>query len=211
MDKNKNSITQSIGDIFRNFSISVNITVYATYLLFLLVCISNKVGLQFVNIILAILTGAFMLAYLYLRLSGKKNKKQIRKIKKYYKNMKLAAKAVVTITALYSLIAATDSGSPLAIIISLIGAVFVVIRIFVELFLYFIKKKIREFKENVKENISRRLGEVEEFQDSFEDIPETRGERMDRRNRSRRAGDGRSDDIIISVEDCMLSDIEDFD
>lgn len=210
MEKNKNIITESIGDIFRSFSISVNITVYATYLLFLLFCIFAKVGLQFINIILAILTALFMVAYLYLRLSGRKNRKRVRQIKKYYKNIRLAARLVIAVTALYSLVAATDSGSPLALIIALLGVVFITIRIFVELFLYFIKSKIREIKDSVKGSIEARLGQIDERISSFEDSYEAREEKAGRSYKSQKSKGGRSDDIFISVDDCILSDMEDF-
>ena len=206
MEKNKNAITENICDIFRNFSISINITVYATYLLFLLFCIFSKVGLQFINIILAICTAVFMIAYLYLRLSGKKNRKKVRQIKKYYKNVRLAARLVIVLTALYSLIAATESGSPLAIIIALLGAVFITIRIFVELFLYFIKSKIRQIKESVKNSVEARLEKIDERINSYDDLDERHG----KKGRSYRGKGSYPDEIFISVDDCILSDMEDF-
>ena len=209
METNKSKLTRDIGDIFRNFSISMNLTVYSIYLLFLIYSISAGIGIQIINIILAVATAIFMLVYLFLRLSSRKNGKKIRKIKHYYKNFKLATKLITTITAVYAVITATDSGSPLAMIVSMLGAVFLVIRIFAELFLYFIKKKVRKVKENIISRFAPKDTESFEEDDAGE-FANLRGDRLRRKDEKRKSKNGHSDDIFISVDDCLLSDVEDF-
>lgn len=209
METNKSKLTRDISDIFRNFSISMNLTVYSIYLLFLIYSISAGIGIQIINIILAVATAIFMLVYLFLRLSSRKNGKKIRKIKHYYKNFKLATKLITTITAVYAVITATDSGSPLAMIVSMLGAVFLVIRIFAELFLYFIKKKVRKVKENIISRFAPKDTESFEEEDAGE-FANLRGDRLRRKDEKRKSKNGHSDDIFISVDDCLLSDVEDY-
>ena len=187
----------------------MNLTVYSIYLLFLIYSISAGIGIQIINIILAVATAIFMLVYLFLRLSSRKNGKKIRKIKHYYKNFKLATKLITTITAVYAVITATDSGSPLAMIVSMLGAVFLVIRIFAELFLYFIKKKVRKVKENIISRFAPKDTESFEEDDAGE-FANLRGDRLRRKDEKRKSKNGHSDDIFISVDDCLLSDVEDF-
>lgn len=209
LETNKSKLTRDISDIFRNFSISMNLTVYSIYLLFLIYSISAGIGIQIINIILAVATAIFMLVYLFLRLSSRKNGKKIRKIKHYYKNFKLATKLITTITAVYAVITATDSGSPLAMIVSMLGAVFLVIRIFAELFLYFIKKKVRKVKENIISRFAPKDTESFEEEDAGE-FANLRGDRLRRKDEKRKSKNGHSDDIFISVDDCLLSDVEDY-
>ena len=76
---------ESVRRVFRNLSISVNLTVYAIYLIYLVYSIYADVGIKAVNIALIFVTAAFMIVYLVLRLSRRKSGKQIRQIKHYYK------------------------------------------------------------------------------------------------------------------------------
>lgn len=207
MEKNKTKLTKDIGDVFRNFSISMNLTVYTIYLLFLIYSITADIGIRIINIILAVATAVFMLIYLFLRLSSRKNGKKVRKIKHYYKNFKLATKLVTTVTAIYAIITATDSRSPLAMIISFLGAVFLAVRIFSELFLYFIKKKIRKVKENIISRFTDKNDVPDEEEGEFDNL---KGDRLRRKQEKKKNKKGHSDDIFISVDDCLLSDVEDF-
>ena len=71
MSIDRKKMLRTLKIIFRNLSIGVNMTLNGIYLLFLLILIIAGLGVQWINIALMILTGAFMLIYLLLRLSNK--------------------------------------------------------------------------------------------------------------------------------------------
>ncbi len=200
------TLGQEIKSIFRNISISINMTVYALYLLYLIYAIYSDVGIKIVNIILAVSTGIFMIIYLILRLFVKKSGKKIKKAKHFYKNFKLAAKLVTTATAVYALVTATDSGSPFAKAVSFIGAAIVLVRVIVELVSFSIKRKIRKAKKN-------RLARREQLEDEIldYDVDDLEGSKTDKKQKKarhkRNKGDA-GDDIIISVDECKISDFE---
>lgn len=206
MEKNKNIITESINDVFRSFSISINLTVYGIYLLFLIFCACFDIGLLFVNIILALATAAFMGFYLTLRLSSKKKDKRIKQIKRYYRRIKLGARMLTLFTAVYALISAANSTSPMAIIFALMGAVFIAISLLVEIFLYFISQKVKL----IKDHIQSKIKSVEDVIDTIDDEVNYYSERRARYRRTDDKRKRRKDDIFVSVEDCVLSDLEDF-
>ena len=205
-EKKQNIIIKSISDVFRRLSITVNLTVYSIYLIYLIYSISAGVGLLYVNIALAILTAAFMVVYLVLRLSSKRRGKEIKQIKRYYKRFKLVARAVTSITAVYALFVAIDSVSPFAIILSLLGAIFVIIRLIVELISYFIQRKLRKIKDSIVGRFKRRRDDDIEVVMPAEDE-----ERQPRRKRKRKENTTIFDEIeekIVPIDDCLLSDID---
>ena len=91
-EKKQSKIVVSISQVFRNLAISVNMTVYVIYLLYLVYSIYADIGIRIINIALAIVTLAFMIVYLVLRLSTQKKGKQLKRIKGYYKKFKLIAR-----------------------------------------------------------------------------------------------------------------------
>ncbi len=237
-EKKKNTVVVSISQVFRNLSISVNLTVYTIYLLYLIYSIYADVGVMVINITLALVTAAFMAVYLVLRLSTKRRGKQLKQIKHYYKNFKLVARTVSAITAVYALVASMSAVSPLAIIIAFLGAVFLVIRLIVELILSFIRKKLRSVKDNLatgfrktgtphkstKTDTDGEEGESSETNNVIadgEDDDEDDGEdesapkrRLKRRGRKvpkyRRTEEDKTqlDDFIVPVDQCLLNDID---
>lgn len=203
--KKQNKVILSISQVFRNLSISVNLTVYAIYLIYLIYSILADVGVKLINIALAIVTAAFMLVYLVLRLSAKKRGKQLKAIKHYYRNFKLVARNVSAVTAIYALITAVEAVSPFAIIVSSLGAVFLIIRIIVELILGFIKRRIRKLRASIAGK-----GGAEAESEDYE-YPEEEPKRKKKRSlfASRRKGKDDLEDIIIPVDRCLLNDIDD--
>lgn len=199
----KKTVVYSISQMFRNLSISVNLTVYTIYLVYLIYSIINDVGIKFLNIALALATAAFIVVYLVLRLSGKKRGKELKQIKRYYKDFKLITRAVSTVTAVYALLTAFTSVSPLAIILAFLGAVFIIIRLIVELVLYLIKRKIRK----IKDNITGRRAE-EEYEDENPD--NTAAKRRRRRRKIWEIGkkDDNLEDIVVPVDQCLLNDVD---
>lgn len=193
----KTTVVYSISQVFRNLSISVNLTIYAIYLIYLLYSISKGVGIKMLNIVLAMVTAAFMVVYLILRLSGKKRGKELKQIKHYYKNFKLVTRATSAIVGVYALLTAVTSVSPLAIIIAFIGAVFLVIRLIVELVLFLIRRRIRKIK-----------GERQEIYDQVAQAP------TDKKKRKRKLWeltkkDEELEDVIVPIDECLLNDIDD--
>lgn len=195
--KKKTTVVYSISQVFRNLSISVNLTIYAIYLIYLLYSISKGVGIKVLNIVLAMVTAAFMVVYLILRLSGKKRGKELKQIKHYYKNFKLVTRATSAIVGVYALLTAVTSVSPLAIIIAFIGAVFLIIRLIVELVLFLIRRRIRKIK-----------GERQEIYDQVAQAP------TDKKKRKRKLWeltkkDEELEDVIVPIDECLLNDIDD--
>ena len=208
-EKRQNTLIKAISDVFRRLSITVNLTVYSIYIIYLLYSLIRGVGYKYINIALIILTAAFMAVYLVLRLSETRKRKEIKQIKQYYKRFKLIARAVSSITAVYALIVSM-SADPIAIIIAMLGAVFVLIRLVVELISYLIQKKVRK----IKENISTRMANRREMADiDPADLP-YEGERPKRVKRRRRKDStipkfvDELEEKIVPIDECLLSDIE---
>ena len=195
----KKTVVYSISQVFRNLSISVNLTIYAIYLIYLLYSISNDVGIKAINIALAMVTAAFMVVYLILRLSGKKRGKELKQIKHYYKSFKLVTRAASAIIGVYALFTAVGSVSPLAIIIAFLGAVFLVIRLIVELILFLIRRQIRKMK-GKKAEID--LEEEEEV------APPTDKKKRKRKLWELTKKDEELEDLIVPVDECLLNDID---
>ena len=195
----KKTVVYSISQVFRNLSISVNLTIYAIYLIYLLYSISNDVGIKAINIALAMVTAAFMVVYLILRLSGKKRGKELKQIKHYYKSFKLVTRAASAIIGVYALFTAVGSVSPLAIIIAFLGAVFLVIRLIVELILFIIRRQIRKIK---GEKAERYLEEEEEV------APPTDKKKRKRKLWELTKKDEELEDLIVPVDECLLNDID---
>lgn len=194
----KTTVVYSISQVFRNLSISVNLTIYAIYLIYLLYSISKGVGIKVLNIVLAMVTAAFMVVYLILRLSGKKRGKELKQIKHYYKNFKLVTRATSAIVGVYALLTAVTSVSPLAIIIAFIGAVFLVIRLIVELILFLIRRRIRKIK-----------GERQEIYDDRVAQAPTDKKKRKRKLWELTKKDEELEDVIVPIDECLLNDIDD--
>ena len=194
----KTTVVYSISQVFRNLSISVNLTIYAIYLIYLLYSISKGVGIKVLNIVLAMVTAAFMVVYLILRLSGKKRGKELKQIKHYYKNFKLVTRATSAIVGVYALLTAVTSVSPLAIIIAFIGAVFLVIRLIVELVLFLIRRRIRKIK-----------GERQEIYDDRVAQAPTDKKKRKRKLWELTKKDEELEDVIVPIDECLLNDIDD--
>ncbi len=222
-DKKQNKVILSITQVFRNLSISVNLTVYAIYLIYLIYSIMADVGIKIINIALASVTAAFMIVYLVLRLSAKRKGKQLKAIKHYYKNFKLIARTASALTAVYALVTAVSSVSPFAMIISFLGAVFLIIRLIVELILSLIRRKLRKVKDGIADKFKR--GDTEptdddidgEEEDSVDDSFKARMKRRRMKRRRRKLpgyrrtddSDGADEEIVIPVDQCLLNDIDD--
>lgn len=194
----KTTVVYSISQVFRNLSISVNLTIYAIYLIYLLYSISKGVGIKVLNIVLAMVTAAFMVVYLILRLSGKKRGKELKQIKHYYKNFKLVTRATSAIVGVYALLTAVTSVSPLAIIIAFIGVVFLVIRLIVELVLFLIRRRIRKIK-----------GERQEIYDDRVAQAPTDKKKRKRKLWELTKKDEELEDVIVPIDECLLNDIDD--
>lgn len=208
-EKKQNALIKAISDVFRRLTITVNLTVYSIYLIYLIYSLARDVGIKAINIALIFITAAFMIVYLVLRLSDTKKRKEIKQIKKYYKRFKLIARAVSSITAVYALIVSM-SADPFALIVALLGAVFVIIRLIVELISYLVQRKLMK----IKEKIMNRKKTREELEDIDPDmLPHEEGREKNVRRRKKRKNEKPTiidelEEKIVPIDDCLLSDIE---
>ena len=203
----KTGLLAAINDVFRRLSITVNVTIYTIYLIYLIYCISANIGIKWLNIALAILTGIFTVVYVVLRLSSTKKSKQIKQAKRYYKRFKMIAKAVSSITAVYALIVAFDSVSPFALIAALLGAVFVVLRLITELVIYLIGKAIKKAKNSIANRFKKRTDDEENFAEDT--VVSNSSERLTKRRRRREPTlIDEIEEKITPAEECLLSDFE---
>ncbi len=204
MKSNKVSLLTSLSDVFLRLSITVNLTVYTIYLIYLIHTIVADIGVMVINIILALLTLAFMVVYVVLRLSGRRKSKELKQIKRYYKRVKLIAQTVSAITAVYSLIVAFASVSPFALIVSILGAVFMIIRLIVEVVSYHVQRKLRRLKDAI-------VGRFKKDNPKDAEADEEIRPRTERRKRNK--GEvpkfvEEFEEKIVPIDDCLLSDIE---
>lgn len=208
--KQQKNVVISIGQVFRNLSISVNLTVYSIYFIYLIYSIVSDVGIKLINIALAIVTAAFMGVYLFLRLSSRKTGKELKRIKHYYKNFKLVARTVSALTAVYALVTAVGSVSPIAIILSFLGAVFLVMRLIVELVLGFIKRKIRKLKDNVQNKFKKNNdGDDDEAEAQNKANAHPKRRKMKRLFKTKKnQNDDYYEDVLIPVDQCLLNDVD---
>lgn len=210
-EKTNAGLFSGVSKLFRNLSIAANLSVYTIYLIYLIYSINAGLGILAINISLAALTAIFMVTYVILRLSDKKKNAEIRKAKKYYKNFKLFTKIITTLTAIYAIFTAINSVSPFAIFTSILGAIFLAIRIIIELVLGAIKRKIQK----VKKAIAKRFGRgnkgqtpdvTEEMGDAdttYEESDSKKDKKWKKRNKKRS-----NEDIVVSIDDCVLTNAD---
>lgn len=160
----KNELVRQI----RGVSISITLTVHLLYIGYLAYALMQDIGIRIINIALMIGTAVFLLVYLFLQLVGENRKGKLKSTKRFYKRFKLLTKVFSTATAVYSLVTAAKSVSPFAMILSILGAVFLGIRVIVELLSSLISRKVKKVKEN---RLSRR--EEKKLQKKIEDLEVT--------------------------------------
>jgi hypothetical protein len=155
----KEKLTQAKNEFIRQIrklSIISTLTVHLLYIAYLGYSLMNDIGIKPVNIALMVGTAVFLIVYLFLQLFGENRKSKLKTTKKFYKKFKLATKVFTTGTAIYSLATAAKSVSPFAMILSVVGAVFLAIRILTDILVGLISKKVKNIKENMKNRRERR-------------------------------------------------------
>lgn len=208
MSIDRKKMLRTLKIIFRNLSIGVNMTLNGIYLLFLLILITAGLGVQWINIALMILTGAFMLIYLLLRLSNKNTIRKIRYLKESYKVIKITAKIVTLITTIYTLFTAFNYVHPLLFILALLGITFLMIRLLVEIIFNLIKRKVESIKDEISYRIKKRRLRKVEMEDA-DVYPEPTVEVIPKKTARKKSEKKKLDDIIIPIEESVLSDVED--
>lgn len=208
MSIDRKKMLRTLKIIFRNLSIGVNMTLNGIYLLFLLILIIAGLGVQWINIALMILTGAFMLIYLLLRLSNKNTTRKIRYLKESYKVIKITAKIVTLITTIYTLYAAFNYVHPLLFILALLGITFLMIRLLVEIIFNLIKRKVESIKDEISYRIKKRRLRKVEMEDA-DVYPEPTVEVIPKKTARKKSEKKKLDDIVIPIEESVLSDVED--
>lgn len=208
MSIDRKKMLRTLKIIFRNLSIGVNMTLNGIYLLFLLILIIAGLGVQWINIALMILTGAFMLIYLLLRLSNKNTIRKIRYLKESYKVIKITAKIVTLITTIYTLFTAFNYVHPLLFILALLGITFLMIRLLVEIIFNLIKRKVESIKDEISYRIKKRRLRKVKMEDA-DVYPEPTVEVIPKKTARKKSEKKKLDDIIIPIEESVLSDVED--
>ena len=208
MSIDRKKMLRTLKIIFRNLSIGVNMTLNGIYLLFLLILIIAGLGVQWINITLMILTGAFMLIYLLLRLSNKNTTRKIRYLKESYKVIKITAKIVTLITTIYTLFTAFNYVHPLLFILALLGITFLMIRLLVEIIFNLIKRKVESIKDEISYRIKKRRLRKVEMEDA-DVYPEPTVEVIPKKTARKKSEKKKLDDIVIPIEESVLSDVED--
>ncbi len=208
MSIDRKKMLRTLKIIFRNLSIGVNMTLNGIYLLFLLILIIAGLGVQWINITLMILTGAFMLIYLLLRLSNKNTTRKIRYLKESYKVIKITAKIVTLITTIYTLYTAFNYVHPLLFILALLGITFLMIRLLVEIIFNLIKRKVESIKDEISYRIKKRRLRKVEMEDA-DVYPEPTVEVIPKKTARKKSEKKKLDDIVIPIEESVLSDVED--
>ena len=208
MSIDRKKMLRTLKIIFRNLSIGVNMTLNGIYLLFLLILIIAGLGVQWINIALMILTGAFMLIYLLLRLSNKNTTRKIRYLKESYKVIKITAKIVTLITTIYTLFTAFNYVHPLLFILALLGITFLMIRLLVEIIFNLIKRKVESIKDEISYRIKKRRLRKVEMEDA-DVYPEPTVEVIPKKTARKKSEKKKLDDIVIPIEESVLSDVED--
>lgn len=208
MSIDRKKMLRTLKIIFRNLSIGVNMTLNGIYLLFLLILIIAGLGVQWINIALMILTGAFMLIYLLLRLSNKNTIRKIRYLKESYKVIKITAKIVTLITTIYTLFTAFNYVHPLLFILALLGITFLMIRLLVEIIFNLIKRKVESIKDEISYRIKKRRLRKVEMEDA-DVYPEPTVEVIPKKTARKKSEKKKLDDIVIPIEESVLSDVED--
>lgn len=142
----KNELSRQI----KNISITATVAVNLIYIAYLAYSLMNDIGIKAVNIALIIGTAIFLLSYLFLQMVTENRKTKLKSTKRFYKRFKLATKVFSTGTAIYSLATAAKSVSPFAMLLSVIGAVFLGIRIITELLVGLISHQAKKISESIK-------------------------------------------------------------
>lgn len=209
-ERKQNALFKAVRDVFRRLSITVTLTVYSIYLIYFIYSLAADVGVKAINVVLIALTAAFMAVYLVLRLSETRKSSEIKQIKQYYKRVKLIARAITSITAVYALITAASSVNPFALIVAILGAVFVVIRLIVELISYLIQRKLKEVKQNylLRSSVRMKMKNA-----NSEGLPHDRTHKKKAKRKSKLDIEKPRiiedlEEKIIPLDECLLSDIE---
>ena len=137
----------------RRISITFTVTVHLIYIAYLLFAIDNNIGIGWVNALLAIGTGIFLITYLVIRLTMQNAKSKIKTTKKFYRRFRLATRLFSTATAIYAIVTAVGSVSPLAVFFAGVSAILLVIRLIFEALLYTIESKARKIKESINNRL----------------------------------------------------------
>lgn len=134
----------------RNISISITVAVHLIYIGYLAYSLKQDIGIKEVNIALIVGTAVFLVAYLFLQIVTDNRKSRLKTTKKFYKRFKLVTKVFTTGTAVYSLVTAAKAVSPFAMILSVLGAIFLAVRVITELLVALISSQARKIKESFK-------------------------------------------------------------
>ena len=138
----------------KRLSITTTLIVNLIYIGYLAYSLKNDVGIKEVNIALIIGTAVFMVASLFFKLIG--GRENLKTTKRFYKRFKLVTKLFSSATAIYSLITAAKAVSPFAMILSTIGAGFLVLRLITELLGSLVSGKARRIKADLAAKRERR-------------------------------------------------------
>lgn len=194
-----------IKGIYKAISITLNTVFYLVYFLYLIYAIIAGVGTLWVNAVLAVMTVAFIVFYIVLRLSKKSNGRRVKHLKQYYKIFKLIAKLSTALTAIYALFTAIKHVHPVAMFLALFGVVFLLLRLWFGIIFNLVGRTIDKVFDSITGRISKTFTKRNE--DEYYGIKKTAKskQKLIRKKQNRDT----SNDIIIPLDECLLSDVED--
>lgn len=208
MEKFKNilfKIWRVITGIVKAVTITLNMIVYTVYIGYLIYAIFAGVGKLWMNVTLAALTVGFVIFYLVLRLSKKGTARSVKHLKQYYKILKLVAKIATAITAVYALLTAIKHVHPIAIFFALFGVIFLLLRLWFGIVFHVIGRTVDKIFDSITSKITKGITKLAAESKAPKKAKAKSGAGVVKTKADRDT----SNDIIIPLEDCLLSDVED--
>ena len=138
-------------------SVSSTVIINLLYISYLRFALRHGIGNRYVNFALTFATALFLVLYLIFRLIGE-NKKNVKRTKKAYKRFKLMTKIFTVGTAVYAVLAASGSVTPLASVFAYLNAALLAVQLIFEVISSLIISGARRVKNHLSERVAERRG-----------------------------------------------------
>ena len=196
--------------VFKVVSIILNMLFFSFYLIYLFFAIIFGLGNLWVNIVLAAINLGFMIFYLVLRLSKKMTKRMVKHLKQYYNIFMTVARISTLLTAILALFAAIETVHPILIFLALAGVVFLLLHLLFSIIFNLIGRTLEKIIDGIKKQViklynkffKKKKADEGDNEESYENTSKVNSDK----NKSHR---DEANDIIIPLEDCLISDAED--
>ena len=182
---------------------------FSLYLIYLFFAIIFGIGNLWMNLALAAINLGFMIFYLALRLSKKKTKRRVKHLKQYYNLFMTVARISTLLTAILALFSAIESVHPVLIVLSLSGVVILLLYLLVSIIFQLIGRTLEKIKDSIKKKAIKLFNKLFKKKDADELEEEKKTKEAPKASppKSKPHRDT-NDDIIISADDCIITDAE---